>query len=133
MPIKQVIDEVVDIANAKILIVYPHADRSFTTLSTIIDKVYQLPNEMIDAFEYQTSITIEDIIQHLEVGNYSDVFIEAMLSQEDISELHKIFEFDHSVVIKIFQNSSLTLGRLISFLVHSQKYQALKQEGVLVS
>ena len=130
--LKTVNEETIDIANAKILVVYPHMDRSYKSLNSIVEKVYQLPNDMIDALEYQTSITIKDITQYLEAGNYSDVFIEAMLTQEDILELYKLYVYDHSVVIKIFQNSSLTLGRLISFLVNSQKYQALKQEGMLM-
>ena len=132
-PIKKNIEEAIDISKAKILIVYPHADRSFESKTTIIEKVYQLPNETIDVFEYQKTITIKDIIHYLKSGYYCDVFIEAMLTQEDILELHEVYEFDHSVVIKIFQNSSLTLGRLISFLVHSQKYLSLKKEGVLQS
>ena len=82
-----------------------------------------------ELIEYQEDISIDEVVCKLKSGNFSDLYFESKLPQEQIELLHQIYEFDHSIIIKIYQSNALIIGRLIEFILNSQKYNFLNQIG----
>lgn len=124
------VENFIDLSRSKILVIYPKGDEDIYSLNELIMNVLNITDELI---EYQEDISIDEILSKLRSGNYSDLYFESKLSQEQIKLLHQIYEFDHSIIIKIYQSNKLTKGRLIEFILNSQKYKFINQKGNVIS
>jgi len=120
------VESIIDLSMAKILVIYPKGDKSILSLNETLKNVLNITESIIDYIE---DISITEIVDKVKSGIYSDLYIETILSKEQTESLYQIYEFDHSIMIKIFKSNKLTLGRLISFILNSQKYKFLNQKG----
>lgn len=124
------VENIIDLTRSKILVIYPKGEEDIPFLNDLIKNLLNITDELI---EYQEDISIEEIVCKLKSGNYSDLYFESKLSQEQIELLHQIYEFDHSIIIRIYQSNKLIIGRLIEFILKSQKYNFLNQKGTVIS
>ena len=124
------VENFIDLSRSKILVIYPKGDEDIYSLNELIINVLNITDELI---EYQEDISIDEIVRKLRSGNYSDLYFESKLSQEQIKLLHQIYEFDHSIIIKIYQSNKLIKGRLIEFILNYQKYKFVNHKGNVIS
>ena len=89
------VENFIDLSRSKILVIYPKGDEDIYSLNELIMNVLNITDELI---EYQEDISIDEILSKLRSGNYSDLYFESKLSQEQIKLLHQIYDRAHIIV-----------------------------------